>query len=218
MIERHQTLNEVAAAHPMAATVLVQRGFELCCGGHERLADACQRSGQDPDEIIREILGADEQSIAPAPVSEELTLPELIAHLHSEYHPIPTRDLPFVCGLASKVERVHAQNPRCPAGLADVLTKLSRDLQLHMTWEQHVLFPALHAGDLPKIENDAIQAIRRIEAYLRRVREITDSYTVPAGACASWHQLFLRLRDLDDALANYIHLEQHCLLTRLTAA
>lgn len=51
----------------------------------------------------------------------KLDAAHLIARIQDSYHSTHRRDLPRLCALASKIENRHADDPRTPRGLADVL-------------------------------------------------------------------------------------------------
>ena len=57
-----------------------------------------------------------------------------------------------------------------------------------------------------------------VGAMLRRLRELTDDYTVPAEACNTWRALWVGLADLERALHEHIHLENNILHPRALRA
>jgi regulator of cell morphogenesis and NO signaling len=57
-------------------------------------------------------------------------------------------------------------------------------------------------------EHDAVGAL------LRRLRELTDGYRVPAAACNTWRALWHGLAALEESLHRHIHLENNILFPR----
>lgn len=55
---------DIAARWPAAEAVLVRRGLDLCCGGVHPLRMAAQAHGQDPEQVLAELL----QAVAKEPV------------------------------------------------------------------------------------------------------------------------------------------------------
>ena len=49
---------------------------------------------------------------------------------------------------------------------------------------------------------------------LRRLRELTDDYQVPDGACNTWRALWAALEALEVELFEHIHLENNILFPR----
>src|SRR5690606_1063219 len=52
---------------------------------------------------------------------------------------------------------------------------------------------------------------------LRKARQLTDDYVVPAEACGSWRALWLGLQALEEELHAHIHLENNVLFPRALA-
>lgn len=46
------TINEIVAAHPETIPVFNRFGFDTCCGGGVRVADAARRDGIDVGAVI----------------------------------------------------------------------------------------------------------------------------------------------------------------------
>ncbi len=218
MTFRDQTLGEIAAKQPGATRVLLRHRLDFCCGGGRTLAAACAQAGLDADAIARELDGE--------PQTDEIawdTRPawELMDHIESRYHATLRRDVPPLLQAARKVERVHAQKPAVPAGLAMVLTAFWDELQEHMQKEELVLFPALRNGANAGRVAAPIRTMMRDHdvhaAALRRVRELTDDLVAPAHACATWRALYDGLVELERELMEHIHLENHVLFARAAA-
>jgi regulator of cell morphogenesis and NO signaling len=56
-----------------------------------------------------------------------------------------------------------------------------------------------------------------VGAALRRIRELTDGYTVPAEACNTWRALWRGLGALEKDLHQHIHLENNILFPKALA-
>jgi regulator of cell morphogenesis and NO signaling len=52
---------------------------------------------------------------------------------------------------------------------------------------------------------------------LRRLRQLTNDYRVPAEACTTWRALWHGLAALEEALHRHIHLENNILFPRALA-
>jgi regulator of cell morphogenesis and NO signaling len=121
---------------------------------------------------------------------------------------------------ARKVERVHANKPGVPAGLADVLATFFADMESHMGKEETILFPLIRRG----ARGEAVyMPVRVMESehdaharQLARIRELTDDLRLPAEACATWTALYHGLKTLEAELMEHIHLENNILFSRAT--
>lgn len=86
-----------------------------------------------------------------------------------------------------------------------------------MRKEEEILFPMIRKGEgfmadgpitIMTEEHDAAAEM------LRRLRVLTDDYTVPAEACNTWNALWHGLAALEPALHMHIHLENNILFPR----
>lgn len=217
---RARTLGEIATRHPSATRVFLRHKLDFCCGGKRTLAEACSEAGLEIGAVEREL--AEVQSRADDATGwQDRSLAELADHIEAQYHVTLRRDVPALIQAARKVERVHAQKPRVPTGLADELTAFWDELQHHMRKEEDILFPLLRRG----ARGGAIQMPVRVMQHdhedhalrLARIRELTDSMEPPPGACATWKALYAGLAALEAELMLHIHLENNILFVRALA-
>lgn len=213
-------IGDIARDQPSSTRVFLRHKLDFCCGGRRTLREACARAGLDPDHVAREL--EREVAIAPAQSWETRPSSELVDHIVSRYHEGLRRDVVPLIDAARKVERVHADKPGVPHGLADVLTELWTEMQQHMMKEERVLFPMLRAGVRG---NQVYMPVRVMEheheahaAHLDKIRELTGDFAVPAHACATWTGLYYGLRSLEADLVEHIHLENNVLFPRAGTA
>src|SRR5690606_20157582 len=128
--------------------------LDFCCGGDVRLAEAAARHDVDLTALREALDGLDGGASPSAPEETDA----LIGHILSRYHGTHRRELPELIRLAAKVEAVHRDNPEAPAGLADALETLLRELEEHMGKEEAELFPLMRSGVQPV----SAQAIARL--------------------------------------------------------
>jgi regulator of cell morphogenesis and NO signaling len=213
------SLAELARENPSATRVFLRHRLDFCCGGKRTLAEACERSGLDATQILAE-LEQEAQRGQAAPGWETRSLTELADHIESHYHAALRRDLPGLIEAAKRVERVHADKPAAPLGLASVLTEFFDDMQQHMQKEERVLFPMLRRG----ARGEAVyMPVRMMESEhdshgqeLAKIRALTDDLTLPAHACATWTALYNGLAHVEAELMQHIHLENNILFARAT--
>lgn len=216
MIDTSETLGQIATAHPGAAHVFLRHRLDFCCGGGQRLADACKKKGLDPGAIAVEI--ADEQETQPLERWDEKPLSEVIRFIVTRYHEPLRQELPVLIEAANRVERVHGNKPSCPRGLASCLEQLEAELSQHMEKEEQVLFPAIVAGGRGDRVHMPIRMMTQEHddhgVNLLRLRELTMDFSPPPEACATWRALFSGLQKLESELMKHIHLENSVLFPR----
>jgi regulator of cell morphogenesis and NO signaling len=211
-----RTVGEIAAAQPAATSVFLRHKIDFCCGGQRSLDDACRRAGVDPAMIARELDEAAARATSARRWEAESSR-DLVEHIEMHYHAALRRDVPPLIEAARKVERVHADKPAAPIGLAEALETFWGEMQAHMRKEEQILFPMLVRGDgafatapihVMETEHDA-HAVS-----LARIRALTGQLETPPHACATWRALYAGLRTLEAELMQHIHLENNVLFAR----
>jgi regulator of cell morphogenesis and NO signaling len=198
--------------------VFFRHRLDFCCGGGQKLADACREAGLDAEAVLAEITaqgqtGADERGRW-----DTRPLPDLVDHILTQYHEPLHRDFQRLVEAAHKVERVHAGKAACPQGLASHLERIHTAIEDHMGKEELVLFPALRAGNHGHAVHMPIRVLMQEHddhgEDLRRIRELTGDLQVPAEACGTWRALYEALLQLEADLMEHIHLENNVLFPR----
>lgn len=90
-----------------------------------------------------------------------------------------------------------------------------------MLKEEQILFPMIKggqgamAGPPVSVMNHEHESAGEM---LRRLRELTNNYEVPEGACNTWRALWHGLEALENDLHQHIHLENNILFPRALAS
>lgn len=220
MINANETLGQVAAAHPASTLVFLRHRLDFCCGGGQKLADACRAADLDPEAVIAEI-AAEEATKSPERWDTR-PLPELIDFILVRYHEPLRSDLPALIDAARKVERVHGKKASCPHGLASHLERLDAEVRQHLAKEEQVLFPAIQSGRRGAQVHMPVRVMMQEHddhgENLRRLRELATDFRPPPEACATWRALYAGLEKLESELMEHIHLENNVLFPRVLNA
>lgn len=208
-----QTVGQIAASLPGASAIFRNFKIDFCCGGDVTLDIAAKDLGLDVF-VIEQALSALQSHELPA--STNLSSGELTEYIQSRFHDTHRREIPELILLARKVEAVHRDNPKVPAGVAALLKEMEGELEVHMKKEELILFPAMRWADTTL---DAPISQMRYDhtdhgVYLQRLAELTDNFTLPEGACRSWQALYAGLAKLTEDLQEHIHLENNVLFPR----
>lgn len=214
-----RTVGDIAATLPGATGVFRKFKIDFCCNGDLDLAAAAQRRGVDPVEVERALdaLNAGGEAMA-APTA--MGSDDLIDHIQARYHEAHRRALPELVALSRKVEAVHREHPKVPAGLSDALRQMQSELEQHMVREETTLFPAMRKrtnGELDVTIGELRHEHDDQGALLRRLESLTDDFTLPEGACRSWQALYVGTAQLAEDLMEHIHLENNVLFPRFAA-
>ncbi len=211
-------VGEIATQHPLATRVFARHGIDFCCGGGKPLSEACESTGADAQKIIEEL----EKEIQGSPKDEtrwdEAPLESLIEHILTTYHEPLKEELPRIGQMMEKVHRVHGDKDIALFDeLLKVVGQVKFDMENHLPKEEQVLFPAI----LNKMRHMLGGPISVMEAeheelgeMLRRIRELTNNYVAPEGACNTWIALWAALEKLESDTHEHIHLENNILHKR----
>ncbi len=218
MAFRDQSLGELALSIPRASALFRQYDMDYCCGGKQTLARAAQRKALNVEEIEAALTKLAEQ-----PVDKEwrvAPLAEIIDHIIVRYHDRHREQLPELILQATKVERVHADKPNVPHGLAKYLTMLHEELTNHMMKEERILFPMIKqgqgshaAGPVSVMESEHDEAGELLEV----IKHTTHNVTPPPEACTTWKAMYNGINELIDDLMEHISLENNMLFPRALA-
>lgn len=225
-MDRNRSVGELAIERPAWIEVFEQFGIDYCCRGADSLAAACEAAGCGIETVLAALQAGDGSSESTAEIAADASLRELIDHILDTHHVYLERELPRIETTLDKVLMVHgAKHPELRE-LSANFRALRAELEDHMAKEEQILFPmiqsleasrdprALHCGSMQgpitvmEHEHDAAGAA------LRRMRELTDGYTPPADACASFTGLYGGLAALERDLHRHIHKENNLLHPR----
>ena len=216
LMARSTTVGEIAASLPGATAVFRRFGMDFCCKGNVALADSARERGVDLADVERALAALDTGAPAAAPQESAA----LVDHIIARYHDTHRRELPELIQLARKVEKVHAKRSDVPRGLADLLERMSTELQQHMAKEELILFPAMKQSMAAGLDMPIARMRHEHDdhgAHLRALTQLTNGITAPADACRTWQALYAGLAKLTDELMEHIHLENNVLFPRFSA-
>lgn len=225
-------VGELVARVPRVARVLERYGIDYCCGGKATLRAACAERGLDLQAVRGELNEAeraaparDEESFANAPLGV------VIQHILDAYHAPLRAELPRIAGLMTKVRAAHERmHPELLGRLNELFHELRSDLLPHLEREERVLFPYVlrlvetsGSGFEPRRPPfgtlaNPVEVMERdhesVAKCLKAIRQVTQDFTPPEGACATFRSLYAALMDLERDLVRHIHLENNVLQPR----
>jgi len=217
-IQNETTVGQIASEHPLATRVFHRHGIDFCCGGGKPLKDVCAARGIDTDVVLAEIQKELDASAKPEERWDQASLEELIDHILVTYHEPLYEELPRLETMAGKVLDVHRdKDPDTLSELQTICVDLHAELKNHMAKEEQVLFPMIRGGQGAMAGGPITVMLHEHDSAataLRRLRELTKDYEVPAEACNTWRALWHGLAALEASLHQHIHLENNILFPR----
>lgn len=143
---------------------------------------------------------------------------ELVEMIEDRYHGRLRRLVPEIISLATKVERVHQEDPLSPKDLTKYLIQMWASLEPHLVREEMMLFPMIKKGNY----FSARMPIRVMETehheqfdILKTIADFKEKYPIPSHACRTWRALYEGLDTFSDELAEHLYIENNVLFPRV---
>lgn len=218
LVSPDTTVATIAVTFPESTRVFERYGIDYCCGGHRPISEVCAEHGLELTRLLESI-----EREKPSPSAQERhwdqePLDALIVHILNTYHRPLDSELPRLQQLAAKVHSVHgSKDPERLTEIVTVFAALKAELADHFAKEEKILFPMILSGRGAETGGPISVMEHEHESAgnaLRRLRELTNDYTVPAEACNSWRALWEGLAALEQSLHVHIHLENNILFPR----
>jgi regulator of cell morphogenesis and NO signaling len=226
-----KTVREIALENPSSIRVFESLGIDYCCGGKKPLSDACSRANVDLSRVMELLAQAENEPLAPeAAAWKNKPLGELIAHIVGTHHEYVRRETPRIGVLLAKVLTRHGADRPEIRQIEQLFLAISQELSTHMLKEEQVLFPhvermerALRSGGpapaafFGTVKGPIANMVAEHDdagALLARIRELSNGYQAPVGACPTYLGLYLALEEFERDLHQHVHLENNILFPR----
>ena len=220
-------VGRIVAKHPSVARVFENFQIDYCCRGGTTLTEACELQKIEVDQVINAIEQI--QNSGPSPDESnwnKTPLSELADHIVQTHHEFLQTELPRISGLVEKVFRAHGQKRPELEQVVETYNSMRAELELHMAKEENVLFPAIRAIDSQRCSQtfpfgSVANPIGMMEHEhddagnaLRQLRELTNNFTPPEGACPTYRVMLQSLENLELDLHQHIHKENNILFPK----
>ena len=231
-INNMKTVRELTLEVPGATRVFEKMGIDYCCGGGRSFQEACSAAGVSTEVVAQSLDQSLQENISIEESPDWLTEPlsNLTSYIVAKHHFFTRNELARLDALVSKVCSVHGQNHAELFRIQSLFQDLNRDLIPHMEKEEIVLFPyveqleeAANAGErspvpfFGTVQNPIRMMMMEHDKageILKRIRQLSDGFTVPSDGCISYETLYKALDALEQDLHQHIHLENNILFPR----
>ena len=222
-----KTVGDLVAKDYRAAGVFKQYGIDFCCGGKKTVAEVCNQKGVPMAELEEKLAHLEGRPARQRLQFNEWALPFLIDYIINIHHTYVQEKLPQLLEYARKVAKVHGHAYPETITIANKLESLAEELFAHLRKEELILFPyvkelsrAKEAGETVKAPpfQSAQNPIRVMEAdhefagaTMAEIRELSNGFTPPEGACNTYRVLYALLEEFEEDLHRHVHLENNIL-------
>jgi len=223
---RDTSVAELVTERPARARIFEELGIDYCCGGDHSLAEACRKNNLDPDTVVQMLDAATEATSAVDTTDwSEVSLAALIDHIVDTHHAYLRRELPRLEELLMRVTSAHGADVSWLHPVLEVFQTLKLDLETHMVSEEERVFPSIRSleateetAEASSLDEEGIDVMIKEHddsgAALERLRELTNGYTPPEGACPKFRAAMDGLRKLETDMHQHVHKENNILFPR----
>jgi regulator of cell morphogenesis and NO signaling len=225
-----QTVREIAQTQPSSIRVFEQFGIEYCCGGGERLIEACAAKDVDVDAVISALEAAARNENPQEKDWTNESLASLMKHIVATHHAYCKNELPRLSGLAMKVVKAHGGTSPELVLIRAKVAELAEELTGHLAEEELRVFPMILKLEAEKVSAGIESAESRVSVgnplalliqehdhagvLLAEVRSLSHDFNAPEYACSTYHAFFEGLKEFERDLHRHVHLENNILFPR----
>ncbi|MCH1625865.1 iron-sulfur cluster repair di-iron protein [Fredinandcohnia quinoae] len=228
--EQH-IIGEIVTAFPKAGDLFKKLRIDFCCGGNRPLIEAIEERNLSKDEVLEKLNGLynEMKAMNESEIDWKATsYSELIDHIVNKHHRYLNEELPQLSPYVTKVLRVHGANHPHLVRVHKLFNQLKAELEEHTIKEETDSFPLIlqfekeHTKEnhelvkkhVAELEGDHDEA----GTIIKEIRDITNDFQPPVGACGTYRLVYQRLEALEADLFQHIHLENNILFPRAAAA
>ena len=212
---------------PATSRLFQKHKIDFCCGGGVTLREACEKRKLVPEAILNSL---NEIRLQPRASNDtdwtERSLTDLCDHIEQTHHVFVSTEIPRLGKMAKRVAQVHGEGHPELLEVESVFAELSDELSSHMMKEERVLFPAIREMEKAQaqvsfafgsVDQPIAMMVHEHESAgraLERIRELTNDFQPPEGACHTYLALFDGLEEFETDLHIHVHKENNVLFSR----
>jgi regulator of cell morphogenesis and NO signaling len=224
-LNEHTHVSQFVTEFPAVARIFERLGIDYCCGGREPLLSACSARGLNVQEVLSDI----SKFLQRAPEQDRkdlqgLTQAELADHIVALHHQYLRDTLPVLSEQVDRVAMVHGPSRPELLEVRRVFREFAAEMMDHLEKEEQILFPLI-AGRGGPMGCSISHIIQVMEAEhdvagqaLLTMRNLTNDYAVPEGACGTYRAVLQGLLELEQDTHIHVHTENHILFPRAVAS
>ncbi|MEI4803633.1 iron-sulfur cluster repair di-iron protein [Bacillus sp. FJAT-51639] len=223
-------IGDIVTKFPKASDLFKSYRIDFCCGGNRPLIDAIRERNLSVEEVITNLntLYHETKVLNEAKIDWTIaSYSELIDYIVNKHHRYLNEELPQLSPYVTKVLRVHGSAQPHLAKIHKLFHELKTELEQHIIKEETEDFPLILAFEQNPTDENYTKLRKVVELLesehshagdiLKELRNITNDFTPPEGACGTYRLVYQRLAVLESDLFQHIHLENNILFPRAIA-
>jgi regulator of cell morphogenesis and NO signaling len=227
--QKELTIGEIVAKDIRNADVMKKLGIDFCCGGKKTKLQAATEAGITVDVLEKALQEAELTGSNNTHNFNGWDADFLADYIYNQHHNYFYENRDSILQLADKVQKRHGKSHPELIKLAELVGKLFGELKIHFYKEENIIFP--YIKELVTYKKEGTRPASRINMtqgplammhmeheiagdMLKTIRNLTNDYQVPDGACNSFQLLYHKLKELENDLHQHIHLENNILFPK----
>jgi len=223
-------VGQIVANDYRAASVFKNSGIDFCCQGNRTLEDACTKAGMNSSELLESL----EQINIPVKSNEanydSWPLDLLADYVEKKHHRYVNQKSVEIKPFLDKICLVHGKAHPELIEIKKEFEESVGELAMHMKKEELILFPIIRklvaaeneGGKMPQAAFGSVgNPIAKMQEEheqegerFRRISTLSNSYTPPEDACATYKVTFAMLQEFEEDLHLHIHIENNILFPK----
>ncbi|HUH73520.1 MAG TPA: DUF542 domain-containing protein [Chitinophagales bacterium] len=224
--ENDETLGELAAKDLRKIEVFKKYGLDFSCEGKKTVKEACAEKGLDVTKVEQELQQADKTPSTHQLPYDEWDLDFFSDFIVNTHHRYIRKNLPEITSYANKVMEVHCENYPELIDINNLVKQINTNITALIEEEEMVLFPKIKrlvkststdsdsSESLQNIIHSAEKVHQLINKDLEEIKKLSNNYSLPEDACASYTLLYRMLSEFEDDTLLHTHLENNLLFPR----
>lgn len=213
-INKNMAIGQIVSEIPSTANYFIKKNIDFCCGGERPLEEAIKDSTVPLETVLEDLNALKEKNSVKEKKWKEASPEELIDNIVDTHHSFLRENLPAIDRLLFKVLFVHGDTHEELFKIHELFSSLKGELERHLIKEEKLLFPAIKENN-QKLINILTKEHDAAGDLIKEIKEVTDHYTLPEGACRSYELLYNKLEVLELDIYHHVHLENNILFKKL---
>jgi len=229
-ITKESIVGEVVAKDYRAASVFKSHKIDFCCNGNRSIDTVCEAADIETSQLIKELNQATTQTKQQSIDFKSWDNDLLADYIEKKHHRYVEKKIPELKAYLNKITKVHGERHPELIEIEQLFTASAKELLSHMQKEETILFPYVRkmaadtASEHPQfgtVQNPIKMMMQEHDTEgdrFRKIAELSNNYTPPTDACATYNVAFSMLKEFEDDLHLHIHLENNILFPKAIAA
>lgn len=224
-----QTLASIVTKSSSSVPVFEKYSLDFCCNGKRTLEEACIAKGLSVTDIATEL----EEQMRPRTANqlpfEEMSAEQMISYILIHHHFYVRQSMPQIIFHVEKVANKHGERFPYMVEVLQLFREIQDEMTSHMQKEEVILFPRIKQLESLFLEGQLNEAARNSISgpisvmmaehdhagnLLYQIRELTNNYTAPDGACTTFKVSLAELKEFEEDLHKHVHLENNHLFIK----